>query len=72
MGALDGKPLRRREDSRLLTGKGNYAADARNADMLVAVLVRSPHAHAAVASIDMAGARAVPGVRRRVHPCRPD
>ncbi len=62
MGALEGKPLRRREDARLLTGKGNYAADARNAGMLVAMLVRSPHAHATVARIDVAAARATPGV----------
>ena len=62
MGALQGKPLRRREDSRLLTGKGNYAADGRRPDMLVAVLVRSPHAHAAVARIDVAASRALPGV----------
>ena len=62
MGALQGKPLRRREDARLLTGQGNYAADARHPDMLVAVLVRSPHAHADVARIDTTAARAMPGV----------
>lgn len=62
MGALQGKPLRRREDFRLLTGQGNYAADAKNPDMLVAVLVRSPHAHAEVVGIDIAAARALPGV----------
>src|SRR5277367_4257601 len=62
MGALQGKPLRRREDSRLLTGQGNYAADAKHPAMLVAVLVRSPHAHADVARIDTAAARAMPGV----------
>jgi carbon-monoxide dehydrogenase large subunit len=62
MGALQGKPLRRREDSRLLTGQGNYAADAKHPGMLVAVLVRSPHAHADVTRIDAVTARAVPGV----------
>jgi carbon-monoxide dehydrogenase large subunit len=62
MGALQGKPLRRREDSRLLIGGGNYAADGKRADMLVAVLVRSPHAHADVTGIDVASAGAIPGV----------
>src|SRR5580692_2225846 len=62
MGALQGKPLWRREDSRLLTGKGSYAADGKHPDMLVAVLVRSPHAHADVSGIDCAAARAMPGV----------
>ena len=62
MGALEGKPLRRREDLRLLTGAGNYAADARHPGMLVAVLVRSPHAHADVLGIDAGAARAMAGV----------
>jgi carbon-monoxide dehydrogenase large subunit len=62
MGTLQGKPLRRREDFRLLTGKGSYAADGKHPDMLVAVLVRSPHAHADVSGIDCAAARAMPGV----------
>ena len=62
MGALQGKPVRRREDARLLTGQGNYAADGRRDDMLIAVLVRSPHAHATIERIDVAAARAMPGV----------
>ena len=49
-------------DSRLLTGKGNYAADGKHPAMLVAVLVRSPHAHADVIDTDVAAARAMPGV----------
>jgi carbon-monoxide dehydrogenase large subunit len=62
MSALQGKPVRRREDARLLTGNGNYAADGKHVDMLVAVLVRSPHAHASVDRIDTGAARAMPGV----------
>ena len=46
----------------MLTGKGSYAADGKHPDMLVAVLVRSPHAHADVSGIDCAAARAMPGV----------
>jgi len=62
MATLQAKSIRRREDARLLTGKGNYAADARRDGMLVAVLVRSPHAHATFGVPDTTAARAVPGV----------
>lgn len=43
-----GKPVRRREDARLLTGGGNYAADAKRDDTLASVLVRSLHDRAVV------------------------
>jgi carbon-monoxide dehydrogenase large subunit len=46
----------------LLTGKGNYSADPHPPGMLEAVLVRSPHAHATIDGIDVAAARAMPGV----------
>jgi carbon-monoxide dehydrogenase large subunit len=62
MADIQARPVRRREDARLLTGQGNYAADGKRADMLVAVLLRSPHAHARVERIDTRAARAMPGV----------
>jgi carbon-monoxide dehydrogenase large subunit len=62
MATLQAKSIRRREDERLLTGRGNYAADAKRDGMLVAVLVRSPHAHASFAPPDTSAARGVPGV----------
>ncbi|HEY3848985.1 MAG TPA: xanthine dehydrogenase family protein molybdopterin-binding subunit [Acetobacteraceae bacterium] len=62
MATLQAKSIVRREDARLLTGKGNYAADGKRDGMLVAVLVRSPHAHAAFESVDISAARTVPGV----------
>ena len=62
MATLQGKSIVRREDARLLTGKGNYAADGKRDGMLVAVLVRSPYAHAAFDAIDTTAARDVPGV----------
>jgi carbon-monoxide dehydrogenase large subunit len=62
MATLQAKSIRRREDERLLTGKGNYAADGKRDSMLVAVLVRSPHAHATFESVDTTAACAVPGV----------
>ena len=62
MATLQAKPVRRREDARLLTGQGNYAADAQPPGMLQAVLVRSPYAHARVAGLDVTAARTMPGV----------
>lgn len=62
MSTLESKSVRRREDQRLLTGGGNYAADARRSDMLHAILLRSPHAHAQITGIDVAAARSMPGV----------
>src|SRR5260370_23955590 len=59
-----GQPIRRKEDFRLLTGRGSFADDVRPPQMAHAVIVRSPHAHAhaQIASIDKAAALASPGV----------
>lgn len=57
-----GAPLRRLEDPRLLTGRGTYLDDIRLPGLLHAVFVRSPHAHARVGAVDVAAARALPGV----------
>ena len=62
MATLQARSIRRREDERLLTGRGNYAADGKRDGMLAAVLVRSPHAHAAVDSIDISAAQTMPGI----------
>ncbi len=62
MATLQSRSVRRREDVRLLTGKGNYSADPHPPGMLHAVLVRSPYAHATIAGIDVSAARAMPGV----------
>jgi carbon-monoxide dehydrogenase large subunit len=62
MSTLESRSVRRREDERLLTGGGNYAADAHRPGMLHAVLVRSPHAHARINSIDVSAARGMPGI----------
>jgi aerobic carbon-monoxide dehydrogenase large subunit len=53
-------PLRK-EDMRFLTGRGNYVADIKRPGMVAGVFVRSPHAHAAIKSIDTAAALATPG-----------
>jgi carbon-monoxide dehydrogenase large subunit len=57
-----GKSIPRREDARLLTGAGQYASDFRIGGQVHACLVRSPHAHAAIIKIDVAGAIGAPGV----------
>ena len=57
-----GQPVRRKEDWRLLTGQGCFSDDVNLPDQAYAVMVRSPHAHARIASIDVAPALAVPGV----------
>ncbi len=57
-----GDTPRRREDQRFLTGQGRYLDDLRFNDLAHATLLRSPHAHAAIGGIDLAAARAAPGV----------
>ncbi len=57
-----GQPVRRREDLRLVTGKGNYTDDVSLPGQAYAAMVRSPHAHARIRGIDTAAALAVPGV----------
>ena len=58
-----GAALPRSEDVRLLTGRGNYAADLVSPDACFAAFVRSPHAHAAIRRIEIAAAMAMPGVK---------
>jgi carbon-monoxide dehydrogenase large subunit len=57
-----GKSIRRVEDPKFLRGRGNYIDDMRVPGMLHAALVRSPHAHARILSIDAEAARKLPGV----------
>jgi carbon-monoxide dehydrogenase large subunit len=57
-----GQSLRRREDERFLTGRGQYTDDVVLPGQTHACFLRSPHAHARIVSIDTAAARAMPGV----------
>jgi carbon-monoxide dehydrogenase large subunit len=57
-----GKPMRRAEDARLLTGKGRFSDDFKLPRQAYAAMVRSPHPHAGIRGIDAARARALPGV----------
>ncbi|MEM7189597.1 MAG: molybdopterin cofactor-binding domain-containing protein [Pseudomonadota bacterium] len=59
--------LLRLEDPQLLTGRGKFFDDvAVGAEVLHAAILRSPHAHAAVRSIDISKALALPGVAKVV------
>ena len=57
-----GKPLRRLEDAKLLSGQGRFTDDVNLPGQVHAAFARSPHAHARIASLDVAAARAAPGV----------
>ncbi len=54
--------MRRREDVRFVTGQGQYLDDISLEGMLHAAILRSPHAHARVRSIDASAALALDGV----------
>ena len=58
-----GQAVRRLEDDALLQGQGRYTDDLGQPGDGWAVFVRSPHAHAAIVSVDADAARAMPGVR---------
>jgi carbon-monoxide dehydrogenase large subunit len=57
-----GRNIRRVEDQRLITGKGRYVGNVAADGALHLVLVRSPYAHAALTSLDVAAAKAAPGI----------
>src|SRR3954469_15084980 len=59
---LFGQSIKRREDPRLITGKGNYVDDVRLPGTTSAAFVRSPHAHARIRSIDTTAAKQLAGV----------
>jgi carbon-monoxide dehydrogenase large subunit len=57
-----GRPMKRVEDPRMLTGAARYVGDLQPAGTLEAAFVRSPHPHARVGAIDATAARELPGV----------
>ncbi|WBU31402.1 xanthine dehydrogenase family protein molybdopterin-binding subunit [Rhodopseudomonas palustris] len=57
-----GQPVKRLEDQRLLTGHGGYLDDKAADGALWLVVMRSPHAHADIVSIDTEAAKGMPGV----------
>src|SRR5437868_14112946 len=57
-----GQPVKRLEDQRLLTGKGQFVDDKPDDGALWLHVLRSPHAHAKIRSIDTKAAAEMPGV----------
>ena len=57
-----GKPLPRKEEGRLLRGRGKFADDIKLREMLYLRFVRSPYAHAKITNLDVSAAEALPGV----------
>ncbi|WP_428261356.1 xanthine dehydrogenase family protein molybdopterin-binding subunit [Haliangium sp.] len=57
-----GAPVKRKEDFRFITGQGRYVDDITLPGQLYAHIVRSPHAHARIVSIDAGETRSAPGV----------
>jgi aerobic carbon-monoxide dehydrogenase large subunit len=57
-----GKARARKEDARLITGQTNWTDNIVLPGMVHVAFLRSPHAHARIASVDVSAARAAPGV----------
>ncbi len=57
-----GQAILRKEDWRLLTGRGRFIADLQLPGMVQVVFARSHFAHARIRAIDVSRAKAVPGV----------
>ncbi len=65
---LFGARVRRREDERLVTGRGRYVADIALPGLLHVAVHRSPHAHARLNTVNADAARQRPGVVRVLVP----
>jgi aerobic carbon-monoxide dehydrogenase large subunit len=59
-----GQSVRRKEDARLLTGRGTFVDDVALPNTAHAAFLRSPHAHARIVRIDLTHAASLPGVLR--------
>ena len=57
-----GRPVRRKEDGRFVTGAGRFGDDVNLPGQVHACFVRSPYAHARIGGIEADAARALPGV----------
>ena len=57
-----GRPVKRVEDPKLVTGRDPYVNDVRVPNALAMAVARSPYAHATIRALDTSAARAVPGV----------
>ena len=62
-----GKRLPKLDAPQKVTGQTAYAEDLRMSGLLVGAILRSPHAHARIRSIDVSAAEQLPGVRAVIH-----
>ena len=62
MASLVGSRVERKEDKKLLTGRGKYTADVNFVNQTFAYFVRSPHARAQIKKVDITKAMKAPGV----------
>ncbi|HID04268.1 MAG TPA: xanthine dehydrogenase family protein molybdopterin-binding subunit, partial [Aigarchaeota archaeon] len=60
--AIFGAKVKRREDPRMITGRGRYTDDVKLPGMLYAAFVRSPHAHARIKGVNIEKAKKIKGV----------
>ena len=58
-----GQPVPRKEDLRLITGRGTYVSDLQPSRTRHVAFLRSPHAHARIGAVDASQARELAGVR---------
>ncbi len=63
-----GRPIRRREDAALLTGRGHFVDDLSLPGMVYLQFARSPHAHARILRLDIAPALQLDGVMTVLRP----
>jgi carbon-monoxide dehydrogenase large subunit len=61
-GGYVGQAVARKEDAKLITGQARFVDDLTLSGMVYVVVVRSPHAHARIRSVDVSKARAAEGV----------
>ena len=61
-----GKARQRKEDARLITGQTNWTDNITLPGLLHVAFLRSPHAHARIASVDLSAAKDAAGRHRRV------
>lgn len=57
-----GRPMPRKEDLRLVQGKGRYVDDIQLPDMVFLQILRSPYPHARITGYDLEAAKKLPGV----------
>src|SRR5437773_5322043 len=66
-----GSPVKRLDGPDKVTGRAKYTFDINRPGMLYGVMIRSPHPHARIVSIDLSAAQAAPGVKAAINAKEP-